>query len=153
MSKFLAGLPLLETLGLPKSVNASLWSVAYEFRMYLLVPILGYLGILNHSWRVASLALLVSLYWCFGSVPSRLPGPGINFLVINPSIFLRGTTMFLWGSWFYSNYEKIPRKQMVFIGSIDTAVGIILSSRAQDIFRPTRRISIHFNGFDELKQI
>jgi peptidoglycan/LPS O-acetylase OafA/YrhL len=118
LSKFIAGLPLLETLGLPKSVNASLWSVAYEFRMYLLVPVLGYFGILDHSWRVASLALLVSLYWCFGSVPSRLPGPGINFLVINPSEFLRATTMFLWGAWFYTNYEKIPRKQMVFIAAV-----------------------------------
>ncbi len=134
MSKFLAGLPLLETLGLPKSVNASLWSVAYEFRMYLLVPILGYLGILNHSWRVASLALLVSLYWCFGSVPSRLPGPGIKFLVINPSIFLRGTTMFLWGSWFYSNYEKIPRRHMVFIAAALTLPLVLYFQVGRKIF-------------------
>lgn len=139
ISKFIAGMPLLETLGLPRAeenqiFNASLWSVAYEFRMYLLVPILGYLGILNHSWRVASLALLVSLYWCFGSVPSRLPGPGIKFLVINPSIFLRGTTMFLWGSWFYSNYEKIPRRHMVFIAAALTLPLVLYFQVGRKIF-------------------
>lgn len=134
LSKFLPGLPLLETLGLPKSVNASLWSVASEFRMYLLVPILGYLGILNHSWRVASLALLVSLYWCFGSVPSRLSEGPINFLVINPSLFLRGMTMFLWGSWFYSNYEKIPRKHMVFIAAALTLPLVLYFQVGRKIF-------------------
>jgi peptidoglycan/LPS O-acetylase OafA/YrhL len=82
-------------------LNGSMWTISYEFRCYLLVPLLGLIGLLNRRVAVAILAAALLL---LAEFPIRPDFPSHQLLVVLIGAFLptlHFTSIFLVGSCFY----------------------------------------------------
>lgn len=89
------------------SVNASLWTVPYEFVCYILLAIVGTLAFTRRRSRLVALTILV---WALGlalplSVP-RLPLSRAD--ARTAEMFLRFATCFLAGAVLYLDRDRIP---------------------------------------------
>lgn len=86
--------------GLPQPVlNGAMWSIAYEFRCYLLVAALGLLGALRHrGGYLAVLAVFATLY----AMRTGTAGlPGLKSVIGYPPEAIRLTCAFLCGGAFH----------------------------------------------------
>jgi peptidoglycan/LPS O-acetylase OafA/YrhL len=91
-------------------VNGALYTIAYEFRCYLLVAIVGALGILRVRtvWLAATVCTLAAFgcsRWLLQGIhwPSRILG-----VFGEPHLDLRLTAVFLVGGCFYLFRDRIP---------------------------------------------
>jgi peptidoglycan/LPS O-acetylase OafA/YrhL len=89
-------------------VNGSLWTIAYEFRCYLLVMLLGSLGMLRNRRIYLSLTCLCLIIAASGF---NIPYPGHISLIVGNlhADFLLGS-MFLCGGVFFLYRDKIAYK-------------------------------------------
>jgi peptidoglycan/LPS O-acetylase OafA/YrhL len=79
-------------------LNGAMWTIAYEFRCYLLIAILGLLGILRHREFVLA-GTAVALLMLAAKVPTPIPVSDIFYG--NPPEAIRMTAAFLTGAVFY----------------------------------------------------
>jgi peptidoglycan/LPS O-acetylase OafA/YrhL len=93
----------------PTFLNASLWSISYEFYCYLGVVLLGISGLLRSGYRMAvllALAIGVSVAFClYGWQPS---GGAMGRVVGLPLSWARLVPMFLAGTVFHRLRERLP---------------------------------------------
>lgn len=88
------------------ALNGAMWSIAYEFRCYLLVAVLGLLGLLRH--RGAYLAILIVFGLLLLARPD-LSGPRLlRSLVGDPGEAVRLAAAFLCGGAFHVFADRIP---------------------------------------------
>ena len=91
--------------GLPYPfVNGSLWTISHEFRCYLLVPVLAWLGCVRNrvGWLIVSTAVL--LLWVFGPAfpPDFMSGKAWTLLLADdPDATFRLLASFCAGGCFY----------------------------------------------------
>lgn len=90
------------------ALNGATWTIAYEFRCYLLVLLLHFAGILSRKWLVPLLALALLLVFCmqsperWGAITDRyIPGSWlltghIGHMLRTTGCFLAGASFFLW---------------------------------------------------------
>jgi len=88
-------------------LNEALWTIAYEFRCYLIVLVLGLLGVFKRPWLVAALAVLLLATWkltppaALKQLDEAIPfaavwlGEVANSLRLT-SIYLVGVLFYLW---------------------------------------------------------
>jgi peptidoglycan/LPS O-acetylase OafA/YrhL len=84
----------------PDNVNASLWTLPGEVRMYLYVTVLGAIGLLSRR-SIANIAL-IALFALGAAAPAWLP------LLDYPEHFLPLAALFAAGTFCYVNRDSIP---------------------------------------------
>ena len=120
--------------GMPvPDLNGSMWSIPYEFRCYIVVAMLGVLGILKNRWIVLALLALGFLFMALahGGVGVEMTRFAedhkmIRLFFADPTESIRLTTIFLVGSCAYLFWEDVSKiitmKVAVFCGLISTAM-------------------------------
>jgi peptidoglycan/LPS O-acetylase OafA/YrhL len=103
-------------------LNGAMWTIAYEFRCYLLVMAAGLLGLLSKRAIVALLAsLLLLLSAIHPNIWGWVPAP-VEALLGQPNVFARFTGVFGCGTLFYLYRDRI-RLDGVF--ALATGCGLI----------------------------
>ena len=88
--------------GMPfHSVNTSLWTIPYEFRCYLLVPLLAFLGFVRRPWLWLGTTALVFVPFSFREMADPEPWRKLYFLTGEPWPAARLCSAFLVGGCFY----------------------------------------------------
>lgn len=91
------------------ALNGSMWTVSYEFRCYLLVMLLGVLGLFRN--RRLYLAV-TAIFFLLALKPVKwLPSPMVVALFGHPEFSLRFTLIFLCGGCFYLFRDRIRYKR------------------------------------------
>ncbi len=99
--------------GLPyPSLNGSLWTIGYEFRCYMLVILIGLLGLLSDRgrWLVLAIAAICLAINAFSLVQAAFPNFG---QAQNMAITVRFTGLFLAGACFYLFGSQIAYKSSI----------------------------------------
>lgn len=100
------------------TLNAPIWTIKFEFLCYLLVPILGLLGIFRH--RIWSLFLFVGVYSIFVNqyyTNTSFFGWETYPLIGKADMSVQFATFFCAGMMVYKFREYIPRKRVLFFVS------------------------------------
>ena len=87
-------------------LNGPLWTIAYEARCYLLIPVLGVAGLLRRKW--AFLALAATILVLFVARPNWHWPNVVATLIGSPRENIRLLSMFLCGALFYLCRERMP---------------------------------------------
>lgn len=92
--------------GLPyPGLDEPLWTIAYEFRCYVLVALLGVSGLLKRRWLVLTLAISLLVLNAFHL---KLVAPFYSGVILGgPDLLVRLLGIFLCGSVFYLFRERI----------------------------------------------
>ncbi|MDR3622910.1 MAG: acyltransferase [Paludisphaera borealis] len=113
------------------SINASLWSIRYEFLCYLAVAGLGLCGILSRR-RFVAFAFLACMSVYAGQIyfNLRLPGSRLSWLYCSPDSWPRLMSDFLAGVLFYCYRDRIVLSWPLVIGTVMglLAVGVVAPS-------------------------
>lgn len=122
-------------------VNGSLWTIAYEFRCYLLVAVCGVLGVLRRPilWLAGAVVLLgaANTY----AVGHLLAWDSFFLLAGVPAYAFRLTATFLVGGCFYLFRERIPFRPIFAVGAA------VLLSVLLFLPRTTEPALIVFGGY------
>jgi peptidoglycan/LPS O-acetylase OafA/YrhL len=109
------------------SLNSSMWTISYEFRCYLLVPLLAYAGILRRPRLVLGLtAILLLAYVAILGLHWRLSWgaleqiPSSKAILRSPQIMIRFAGLFMAGACF-----QLYRHKIRFDGRIAAVCAII----------------------------
>jgi peptidoglycan/LPS O-acetylase OafA/YrhL len=92
-------------------LNGSMWTIAYEFRCYILIAILGSVGVLQKRYLI--LFILVILLSCLVFIdPNTMSiwtaeSHGIKFILGDFETTLKLSAIFLTGSFFYSIRDRL----------------------------------------------
>lgn len=106
-------------------VNGALWTIAYEFRCYALVALLGLFGPAKQKviWPSLLLICLALMLW---PVPfkqiSFLP---LHFLILNPNDFVRLLAFFSAGACFYLFRNSLPLKGTWAVVAMAVVLGLM----------------------------
>lgn len=101
------------------SLNGSMWTIAHEFRCYLLVIVLGVIGAFR--WRAVVPLLAVLLFVGYAVMAGHIALPGAQAWIVwavpiaGPANALRLTGVFLVGTSFYLYRDRIAFKPWVAI--------------------------------------
>jgi len=116
--------------GLPfPIVNGALYTIAYEFRCYLLVALLGVCGLL----RRPVICLAVAVFLLPSLLYARLHWPGEMEALAGHVVGFRLTAVFLVGSGFYLFRHRVPFRPWLALGAavLLTAVFVFARARAE----------------------
>lgn len=111
------------------ALNGSMWTIIHEFRAYLLVIVLGMLGL--YRWRIAVPVLAAGMLLAFEIVAGFIDAPllrtaiGVLVPMGDPSNALRLTGIFLVGSSFYLYRESIPLRPLFAVIAAATLVPLL----------------------------
>jgi peptidoglycan/LPS O-acetylase OafA/YrhL len=106
-------------------VNASLWTIAYEFRCYVLVALLGMLGFISRQrlWLIFSVFVLIISP--FPKSLDKVTFPGSSFLIGDPSDFIQFLAFFCAGGCFYLFRDKVRHsRSWIFFAFSLTVLGL-----------------------------
>jgi peptidoglycan/LPS O-acetylase OafA/YrhL len=119
---------------LPGVVNGSLWTIPCEFLMYLLVMLLGLIGVVRRRWLVLGLFIAVLIgHRSLGRFAPPLAAmhlPYFGFV----HVLLRLSTYFLAGMTLRVFHDRIPHSLVLFIASL--LVLLACQRRGLDNFLP-----------------
>ncbi len=104
------------------SLDGSMWTIIYEFRCYLVVALLGCLGLIKRS-----LVLPLTILLWIGAVATTDDWPRLSHEgpLGNPHETLRLTAMFLTGASFFLYRTRIPyRNELAALAALGLAVGM-----------------------------
>ncbi|MEK7673089.1 MAG: acyltransferase [Patescibacteria group bacterium] len=110
--------------GYPEYVNGSLWTLCYEFTLYLGVMLLAIFGALR--WRYLMLVGFVFAFYKLSALPLHDPFEGLNpdmFLGLKVLAIGRFALFFFSGMMLYLFKDKIPMKFWIFA----SAVGLMIA--------------------------
>lgn len=118
------------------ALNGSMWTIPYEFRCYLLVAILGLLGILR--WRTLFgffwvVLLLISAFFTFKNGTYTLLSNFTGY----PRQTIRLTTLFLSGSAFYIFRDIIVYRNDVAALAAIALIGLLFNHTTEELAIPT----------------
>lgn len=117
----LSGVPI-------RALNGSMWTIAYEFRCYILVGALAYCGLLKLrrlmlALTCASLAASVALFWLDPNGALDAKFAKVSIVVGEPSQMLMLTSTFLVGSCVYLYWREI-KARLTSVVAILSAAGL-----------------------------
>ena len=98
----------------PAAINGSLWTLPAEFRMYLLIALLGFIGILRRDW-------LFNLF-IVGAVAGYFYTD--HYVIALSAEVWRLAAFFLAGTFCYINRKVIPLNGYVLLGILVITVGV-----------------------------
>ena len=110
-------------------VNGALWTISYEFRCYLLVALIGMVGLFPKRmfWVFSSIVLIAAMSWpSLRQVPQ--PFKGFEFFFGRPYDDVRMTAAFLLGACYYFFQDHIPYRAW---GATIATTALYIVSRAQ----------------------
>lgn len=89
------------------SINGAMWTIAYEFRCYILVMILGLIGALRRRWMWGAITIVLMAIYPFRPATGAFGFPGAFYLFgfIGPTVRLM--MLFMAGGCFYLFRERI----------------------------------------------
>lgn len=98
----------------PGGANGSLWTIQREFQCYLLVAVLGMLGLLRKRWLV-----LLGFLVLYAKYARAIQDPNINVTILDRRFF----SLFLAGACAWLFREKIPLHGGIALGALAGLVG------------------------------
>ncbi len=99
-------------------VNGSLWSIPYEFKCYILVLLLGMMGILKKSWILPIIFIAFATIHIYNKIAiQKLPF----------DIYFRCGMAFSAGGCFYTYKDSIPWKPEIAIGSLLIFINLLFN--------------------------
>jgi peptidoglycan/LPS O-acetylase OafA/YrhL len=108
---------LLKNIPYPLAFNGSLWTLIYEFKCYLLVGFIGWLGILNKQ-RIIVICLFTFL-WLAYLIDIGIPGFASRVFPYFSDVYvLRMTMYFLAGATYFLFMENIIVSKKIFLVAI-----------------------------------
>jgi peptidoglycan/LPS O-acetylase OafA/YrhL len=111
----------------PFEANGSLWTIGYEFRCYLLLPILGFLGLSRRPWL--TLALLITALASMWVIPADYGGSRwIIFVLGQLWRWPRLLSCFAGGMALYAFRNAIPRSGWLALAAAALLVAACRSS-------------------------
>lgn len=115
--------PLFENNPFPKVIDGSLWTLDPEFRCYLIIALIGFLGFLNKKTVLGLFlfSLLASLFY-FSRHPLNILANGYRF----PVHFLAGSIFYFWS--FPLNWKIALASFLVAVGSVFKGVYPVVSA-------------------------
>jgi peptidoglycan/LPS O-acetylase OafA/YrhL len=100
------------------AVNGSLYTIAYEFRCYLLVALLGMCGLIKHPRLILGIALLMLSSLVLPASWQALHWPRPAEAVLGqPAVAFRLTAIYLAGSCFYLFRKRISFRPWLAVGA------------------------------------
>lgn len=109
--------------GLPfPGLNGAMWSIAFEFRCYLLVILFSLLGLYKNRWVFLATTLVFLGLTAF-QVPLWVPSP-VRVLVGEPTLLVRMLGMFCAGTCFYLFRDVIRYN---FVWAVGALIGLFLA--------------------------
>lgn len=124
------------------SLNSAMWTIAYEFRCYLLVLILGVTRVLKFRWAVAALAiacLLVPVVVPLSMLRAVKADAVAQVVLVDPRIAARLAGAFLAGACFFL-FGRGPKPTLAMVGAALVALGLGLC------FKPTAEAAVAIFG-------
>lgn len=117
------------------ALNGPLWTIGYEFRCYLTLALVGFLGLLNRRYLFAAIAVLLVIGYTtciFTGTILAVHGFVASAIFVYPNDFLRLMSLFFWGACYY-----LFRKEITFtpLSAIICACWLIECLRFPDFAR------------------
>ena len=116
------------------ALDGAMWSIAYEFRCYLAVIVLGSLGFFRASWVIAAMSLLMLFATSFAVVPHWVVpyyGAAFGYLPFD----VRTGGVFLVGVLYYLERDRIPlRNDLAALAAIALVGLMFFKSTAEPAF-------------------
>jgi len=121
------------------ALNGSMWTIRYEFRCYLLVGLLGVLGLLDRRALVLSITALVyavAVYILFAGVPDVAPGLThrlIYGVIGDPARIFPLAAIFMSGVCFRLYRDRIAFRPFALALSVIVCIAAALTSRLGEL--------------------
>lgn len=125
-------------------VNGAMWTIAYEFRCYLLVAVFGMVGIVDRRklWLLFSICVLI--FSIFPSFLSKINFRESSYLFGSPSDFIHFLTFFCAGGCFYLFREQIRYSQTWALFALPIVILSLFKLQALRLILPTMGAYIFF---------
>jgi peptidoglycan/LPS O-acetylase OafA/YrhL len=109
----------LATVPIPNRINASMWTIKYEFLCYLLLPLLAMAGIYRRRTWMLLVFVGLALFQFIQTVCNYYPGHHLKWRYLDLlHEFPRMLTYFLAGAVFYLFRDRIPRSRVLLLLAI-----------------------------------
>lgn len=92
-------------------VNGAMWTIAYEFRCYLCVALLGMCGLFKRRQLWLALTILTMMLFLAPTLLGKLSFPGLKILIANPKLFVSFFMFFSVGGCFFLFRDRIPYRR------------------------------------------
>jgi peptidoglycan/LPS O-acetylase OafA/YrhL len=137
---FLSGVMLLKIPDVPPVfagtpyplVNASMWTIEYEARCYLVVAALGLGGLTRQRWFWVALTAAIFVLWQNEALANAFSFPGARYVFLNRAEFMCFLFFFCAGGCFYLFRKKISyARPGIIVAAICVALALLLPALAQ----------------------
>lgn len=127
-------------------VNGAVWTIAYEFRCYFLVAILGLLGVVKRRRLWSILYIFFLTLFLFSDFTDKINFWGSSYLLDNPIFFIRFFCFFFAGGCFYLFRDQISYRKTLILLFLPIVILSLFNWHAGRLILPTLGSYIFF-GF------